>query len=87
MKSLLPHSIVPDGSSKGKIRVKRSLQVAVPGPERAKNQTNEDDGNLSVPYPNLFAIGDAADAFGAMNAGHTARFQVSCCLFLDFLLF
>ncbi|KAF7799136.1 hypothetical protein EIP86_010367 [Pleurotus ostreatoroseus] len=75
MKSLLPNSIVSDGSSKGKIRVKRSLQVAVPDPEHSGNQTNEDDVNLSVPYPNLFAIGDAADAFGAMNAGHTARFQ------------
>ncbi|KAH7886653.1 hypothetical protein F5I97DRAFT_1869133 [Phlebopus sp. FC_14] len=34
---------------------------------------------LDVPmrtlYPHLFAIGDAADAFGAINAGHTAYYQ------------
>jgi apoptosis-inducing factor 2 len=30
-----------------------------------------------VPYPHLFAVGDAADAFGAIKAGHTAHFQVS----------
>ena len=28
------------------------------------------------PYPHIFAIGDAADAFGAINAGHTAYYQV-----------
>lgn len=83
MKSLLPDSIVPDGPSKGKICVKRSMQVAVPDAERTDNKSEEDDANLSVPYPNLFAIGDAADAFGAMNAGHTARFQVSTHLFLS----
>lgn len=26
-------------------------------------------------YPHLFAIGDAADAFGAIKAGHTAYYQ------------
>ncbi|KAI0086027.1 hypothetical protein BDY19DRAFT_895578 [Irpex rosettiformis] len=37
----------------------------------------EFDGEESfdVPYPHLFAIGDAADAFGAINAGHTAYYQ------------
>jgi hypothetical protein len=29
-----------------------------------------------TPYPNLFVIGDAADAFGAIPAGHTAYYQV-----------
>ncbi|KZP00058.1 FAD/NAD(P)-binding domain-containing protein [Calocera viscosa TUFC12733] len=28
-----------------------------------------------TPWPNLFAIGDAADAFGAIKAGHTAHYQ------------
>lgn len=28
------------------------------------------------PYPNIFVVGDAADAFGAIKAGHNAYFQV-----------
>ena len=32
--------------------------------------------DVSSPYPNIFAVGDAADAFGAINAGHNAYFQV-----------
>ncbi|KAI0073966.1 FAD/NAD(P)-binding domain-containing protein [Panus rudis PR-1116 ss-1] len=35
----------------------------------------EDDPNLVVPYPHIFAIGDAADAFGAIKAGHNAFWQ------------
>lgn len=31
---------------------------------------------LETPYPNMFVIGDAADAFGAIPAGHTAYYQV-----------
>ncbi|KAJ3891984.1 hypothetical protein GG344DRAFT_46230 [Lentinula edodes] len=30
---------------------------------------------LSTPYPNIFVAGDAADAFGAIPAGHTAYYQ------------
>lgn len=30
----------------------------------------------TTPYPHIFAIGDAADAFGAIAAGHTAFNQV-----------
>lgn len=26
-------------------------------------------------YPNIFVVGDAADAFGAIKAGHTAYYQ------------
>lgn len=29
-----------------------------------------------TPYPHIFAIGDAADAFGAIPAGHNAFAQV-----------
>lgn len=32
------------------------------------------DGETS--YPHIFVVGDAADAFGAINAGHTAYYQV-----------
>jgi len=28
------------------------------------------------PYSNIFVVGDAADAFGAIAAGHTAFYQV-----------
>ncbi|KAF9467049.1 hypothetical protein BDZ94DRAFT_1249507 [Collybia nuda] len=30
---------------------------------------------LETPYPNMFVIGDAADAFGAIPAGHNAYYQ------------
>lgn len=30
-----------------------------------------------TPYPHVFVIGDAADAFGAIQAGHNAYYQVS----------
>lgn len=35
------------------------------------------DTKPSVVYPHIFAIGDAADAFGAIAAGHNAYAQVS----------
>lgn len=30
-----------------------------------------------TPYPNIFVVGDAADAFGAIKAGHEAHAQSS----------
>jgi apoptosis-inducing factor 2 len=33
------------------------------------------------PYPHIFAVGDAADAFGALKAGHCAYYQVLCRFF------
>ena len=36
----------------------------------------EGEGELeSTPFPNIFVIGDSADAFGAIKAGHNAYFQ------------
>ena len=39
---------------------------------------------VDVLHPHIFACGDAADAFGAINAGHTAYYQVAgssgCCV-------
>ncbi|OCH85873.1 iron uptake cluster protein [Obba rivulosa] len=66
LKDLLPDAIIPEGPSKGMVRVKRTMQVA---------EDEEDDTHLHVPHPHIFAIGDAADAFGAINAGHTAYHQ------------
>ncbi|KAJ3875193.1 FAD/NAD-binding domain-containing protein [Lentinula edodes] len=39
------------------------------------NLDGEDGAELSTPYPNIFVAGDAADAFGAIPAGHTAYYQ------------
>lgn len=87
MKSFLPDSVIPDGPGKHSIRVTRTLQVGVPSSEPAparspkpttdgqEQDEEEEDPNYSVPHPHIFAIGDAADAFGAINAGHTAYLQ------------
>lgn len=34
-----------------------------------------DDAHLRTPHAHLFCVGDAADAFGALKAGHTAYWQ------------
>ncbi len=36
----------------------------------------QDQGKEKTHYPHIFAIGDAANTFGAIKAGHTAYFQV-----------
>jgi hypothetical protein len=36
----------------------------------------ESDGGEETPYPHIFVIGDAADAFNALKAGHNAYYQV-----------
>ncbi|PSR71374.1 hypothetical protein PHLCEN_2v12750 [Hermanssonia centrifuga] len=63
-RDMLPSSLINDGPKKGLLRVNRALQI----------QT-EQDGDLTVPYPHIFAVGDTADAFGAINAGHNAARQ------------
>ncbi|OBZ73235.1 Apoptosis-inducing factor B [Grifola frondosa] len=80
--SFIPDAIVSEGPSKGMVHVKRTMQVAVPVPESEQALLTpesadeaEEDPTLRVPYPHVFAIGDAADAFGAINAGHNAYFQ------------
>ncbi|KAL4248994.1 FAD/NAD(P)-binding domain superfamily protein [Abortiporus biennis] len=40
-----------------------------------ENEVEDDEPKLEAIYPHIFAIGDAADAFGAINAGHNAYFQ------------
>ena len=86
MKSFLPDSVIPDGPGKHSIRVTRTLQVGVPSSEPAparspkpttdgqEQDEEEEDPNYSVPHPHIFAIGDAADAFGAINAGNVFSF-------------
>jgi len=35
-------------------------------------QEDEITGPVMSPYPHIYVVGDAADAFGALKAGHTA---------------
>ncbi|KAF8333033.1 uncharacterized protein EI90DRAFT_2971147 [Cantharellus anzutake] len=66
LSKIAPHSINP---RTGLVTVLRSMQIGYferPTPPPI---------HLSSPYPHIFVIGDAADAFGALNAGHTAWTQ------------
>lgn len=67
----IPEAVIADGSKKGLVRIARTMQIAAP----FKGADGSADG-FQVVNPNLFAIGDAADAFGAIKAGHTAFMQV-----------
>ncbi|KAG9125991.1 hypothetical protein FRC07_005299 [Ceratobasidium sp. 392] len=63
---LSPSSV---SSQTGLVNVLRSMQLG-PGGE------SDTEGPEPVsPIPHIFVIGDAADAFGALNAGHTAWVQ------------
>lgn len=55
----------------GLVNVLRSLQL---GPGSDPDSGSHTPGPVS-PMPHIFVIGDAADAFGALNAGHTAWVQ------------
>jgi hypothetical protein len=67
-------------STSGQAYVQRTMQlsnVPVPfgepaSPEAASFKTPSE----ASPYPNIFVVGDSADAFGAIQAGHTAYYQV-----------
>lgn len=69
---ILPSPKAPDASD---------LEVALEKASLADDQSELQDGTEEpleeTPYPNIFVIGDAADAFGAIAAGHTAYNQVS----------
>jgi len=43
--------------------------------EVEQEQEGTEQEELYIPHSHMFAIGDAADAFGAINAGHNAYFQ------------
>ncbi|KAJ8482192.1 hypothetical protein ONZ45_g15038 [Pleurotus djamor] len=60
--------------------VLRSMQLGLRKPSPDTNTTL--DASLdaltleeTTPYPNIFVVGDSADAFGAIQAGHTAWAQ------------
>ncbi|KAF7985476.1 hypothetical protein HWV62_5247 [Athelia sp. TMB] len=58
----------------GLARVLRTLQLTVESTSSAETPLHpaSDETTEPTPYPHIFAIGDAADAFGAINAGHVA---------------
>jgi hypothetical protein len=63
--SMSPLSVDPKS---GMVAVLRSMQLGC-----------YKDGSRTVvpsPHRHIFAVGDVADAFGALNAGHTAWAQV-----------
>jgi len=85
----------------GLVRVLKTMQISTsrtsaedvtsalekPSVEQTESEESESE---PTPYPHIFAIGDAADAFGAIPAGHNAYAQVSlvlCCLFVHPLSF
>jgi apoptosis-inducing factor 2 len=74
----------------GLVRVSRTLQVDpfhLPGSPleqiKADQEETVSEALYKTPFPHIFAIGDSADAFGAIKAGHTAYFQVRSFSFLQ----
>ncbi|KAG8786550.1 hypothetical protein FRC15_011196 [Serendipita sp. 397] len=61
----------------GHVRVLRTLQVTNTMVDTSAPCTDGGPSTLvpTVPFPHIFAIGDVADAFGAIKAGHTAYNQ------------
>ena len=62
------------------VHVLRTMQVHnklvnVPSSESATPEVE----NTRAAYPHIFAVGDVADAFGAIAAGHNAYSQVRNC--------
>ena len=62
--------------------VQRTMQLTT-APEEAQlapavDASQEESRSKAVPhtYSNIFVVGDAADAFGAIAAGHNAYYQV-----------
>ncbi|CAE6363294.1 unnamed protein product [Rhizoctonia solani] len=71
MRDLVPRAI---DDQTGMIKVLRTMQVDLPPKSRFIVQ----DGSTNAPrteLPHVYAIGDAADAFGVIKAGHTAHWQ------------
>ncbi|KAJ7229572.1 iron uptake cluster protein [Mycena haematopus] len=71
LRALDPRTVDPHT---GLARVLRTMQLALVPTSSASScirRINTD----STPYPHVFVIGDAADAFGAIPAGHNAYYQ------------
>ncbi|KAF9073475.1 hypothetical protein BDP27DRAFT_1215895, partial [Rhodocollybia butyracea] len=53
----------------GLVHVLRTMQLG------SESESESEDRTETTPYPNIFVVGDVADAFGAIPAGHTAYYQ------------
>ncbi|RDX46369.1 iron uptake cluster protein [Lentinus brumalis] len=74
LRDAFPNAVIADGPDKGMARVRRTLQLAEPDEDESQPEI-EEDPRTRVAAKHIFAVGDAADAFGAVNAGHNAFFQ------------
>ena len=59
----------------GLVRVLRTLQVDTFQAKPIQEGVDHDQSPEKLPFPHIFAIGDSADAFDAIKAGHTAYYQ------------
>lgn len=77
--SALTHPLSPDTSSGASpSSTQSSILDESASPVSTNPSTTSDDANPGTPsYSHIFAIGDAADAFGDIQAGHTAHRQSS----------
>ncbi|KAK7028583.1 hypothetical protein R3P38DRAFT_3518693 [Favolaschia claudopus] len=57
------------------IALQNESALSAKGGVEAEDAEEEEDEELTTPYPHIFAIGDAANAFGAIPAGHNAYYQ------------
>ncbi|CCO35158.1 Apoptosis-inducing factor 2 [Rhizoctonia solani AG-1 IB] len=71
----LMHSFAPRAIDErtGMIKVIRTMQVDVSDSQFVVQDGSTDKTGAILPH--IYAIGDAADAFGAIKAGHTAHWQ------------
>ncbi|KII89965.1 hypothetical protein PLICRDRAFT_108307 [Plicaturopsis crispa FD-325 SS-3] len=59
----------------GLAHILRTMQLGVLPPADGPGPNDAGGKAESTPYPHIFVVGDAADAFGAINAGRTAAQQ------------
>ncbi|KAG6860328.1 hypothetical protein C0995_012635 [Termitomyces sp. Mi166 len=57
------------------------VSTPIPTAEEEEEPIEELFEDTYTPYPHIFVVGDAADAFGAIPAGHNAYYQVRTLLY------
>ncbi|KAJ7100583.1 hypothetical protein C8R43DRAFT_247667 [Mycena crocata] len=75
-----PASSVPSSSSSADSGDITSLEealarIALQAEASVADDDTSEDAEETTPYPHIFVVGDAADAFGAVPAGHNAYYQ------------
>lgn len=68
-----PSSPIPSSAIPQRLTMTRS-QTEQAVPRKGKGRTTKTTEQTTI-YPHIFAVGDAADAFGALQAGNTAYHQ------------